>query len=119
VAVAFPAVYQELGRTNDVPDILKFIPFVDWDRCKSARYELVSAFLSSSIWAPADLALTSCRCGDIGKIFHRVAKSHGGEAYLNRVAGDLGQLPPECRNAAAKAIADIRSDRSLKYDWRD
>jgi hypothetical protein len=84
-----------------------------------ARNELVSAFLASPTWAPADLALTSCRCEDTGKIFRHVAKSYGGEAYLNRIAGDLRQLPPNCRNAAENAIADIRSDWSSKYDWRD
>ena len=119
VAVAFPAVYREYAKADEIPDLLKFIPFVDWDRCKSARHELVSTFLASSAWAPGDLALTSCRCGDIGKIFRRVAKSYGGEAYLSRVSGDLGHLQSKCRNAVEKAISDIRSDRSSKYDWRD
>lgn len=119
VAAAFPAVYREFGRAHDVPDILKFIPFVDWDRCKSARYELVAAFLASPKWAPGDLALTSCRCGDIGKIFRRVAESHGGSAYLNRVLGELEQLPAKCRNDVEKAISDIRLDWPTRYDWRD
>lgn len=109
VAVAFPAVYQEYAKADDVPDLLKFVPFVDWDRCKSARHELVSAFLASSAWAPGDLALTSCRCGDIGKIFRRVANSYGGDAYLNRVLSDLGYLQAECRSAVEKAISNIRS----------
>lgn len=107
VAVAFPTVYREYAKADDIPDFLKFMPFVDWDRCRSARHELVSAFLSSSAWAPGHLALTSCRCGDIGKIFGRVANSYDGDAYLNRVLNDLGYLPVECRNAVEKAIADI------------
>ncbi len=119
VAVAFPAVYGELAKADDVPDMFKFVPFVDWDRCKSARHELVSAFLSSTIWAPADLALTSCRCGDIGKIFRRLAKSYGGHAYLNRLSGELERLTPKCRTAVEKAISDIKLDWPAKYDWRD
>ncbi|ESZ06342.1 hypothetical protein X735_31475 [Mesorhizobium sp. L2C085B000] len=119
VAVAFPAVYREYGKADEIPDLLKFIPFVDWDRCKSARHELVSTFLASSAWAPGDLALTSCRCGDIRKILRRVAKSYGGDAYLSRVSGDLGHLDSNCRNAVEKAVSEIRSDRSSKYDWRD
>ncbi|KMZ11524.1 hypothetical protein BHUM_05615c [Candidatus Burkholderia humilis] len=62
VAVAFPTVYREYAKANDIPDLLKFVPFMDWDRCRSARHELVSAFLGSAVWAPGDLALTSCRC---------------------------------------------------------
>lgn len=110
VAVTFPVVYRELANADEPPDLLKFFLFSDWGRCKSARYELVSAFLGSAVWAPGDLALTSCRCGDIGKIFRQVANSYGGDAYLKLVAGDLKRLHAECRRAVAKAISDIRSD---------
>ena len=109
VAVAFPAVYREYAKADDIPDLLKFVPFMDWDRCKSARHELVSAFLASSVWVPGDLALTSCRCGDVNKIFKRVSNSFGGNAYITRVLSDLGHLPAECRDAVEAAISDIRS----------
>lgn len=110
VAVTFPVVYREFARVDELPNLLKFFPFSDWGRCKSARYELVSAFLGSAVWAPGDLALTSCRCGDIGKIFRQVANSSGGDAYLKRVLGDLEYLHAECRRAVAKAISNIKSD---------
>ena len=116
VAVAFPVVYQEYAKADDIPDFLKFVPFVDWDRCKSARHELVSTFLASSAWAPGDLALTSCRCGDVGKIFRRVAKSYGGDAYLSRVLDDLGHLQANCRSAVEQAISDSRSAWSSYSD---
>lgn len=118
VAVAFPAVYRELAKVDDVPDILGFIPFLDWDRCKSARRELVSAFLKSS-WAPGDLALTAYRCGDVEKILRQTAKTYGGDEYINRVAADLGRLSIPCRQAIEDAIANMRADWSAKYDWRD
>ncbi|MGN4068061.1 hypothetical protein ACS0Y7_25930 [Burkholderia gladioli] len=111
VAVAFPAVYREYAKGDDIPDLLKFMPFMDWDKCKSARHELVSAFLGSSVWAPADLALTSCRCKDIAKIFRHVANRYNGQGYLDRVLSDLGYLQAECRDAVEKAISDIRSGR--------
>lgn len=109
VAVAFPVVYREYAKAEDIPDLLKFVPFMDWDRCKSARFELVSAFLGSSVWAPGDLALTSCRCGDVNKIFKRVSNSFGGNVYITRVLSDLDHLPAECRNAVEAAISDVRS----------
>jgi len=109
VAVAFPPVYRECAKANGIPDLLIFVPFMGWDRCRSARHELVSAFLESPVWAPGDLALTSCRCGDVQKIFKRVSKSLRGDAYLSRVLSDLDHLQAECRDAVETAISDIRS----------
>ncbi len=109
IAAAFPIVYRELAKQDDVPDLLKLFPFFDWDRCKVARQELVSAFMSSK-WAPGDLALTACRCEDVGKILRRTAKAHGGEAYLARVAADLSNLPDGCRKTVEKVISTIESE---------
>lgn len=118
IAAAFPLVYCELAKKDEVPELLKFIPFFDWDRCKAARQELVSAFMSSS-WAPGDLALIACRCNDLGKILRRTAKSYGGEGYIGKVEADLARLPDGCRKPAAQTINSIRSDWSSKFDWRD
>lgn len=109
IAVAFPAVYRECANANGIPDLMIFVPFMGWDRCRSARHELVSAFLESPVWAPGDLALTSYRCGDVRKIFKRVAKSPRGDEYLSRVLSDIGHLQAECRNAIEMTISDIRS----------
>lgn len=118
IAAAFPLIYRELAKKDEVPDLLKFVPFFDWDRCKAARHELVSAFMSSS-WPPGDLALTACRCNDIGKILRRTAKAYGGDSYIGKVKADLARLPDGCRKPAEQVIASIRSDWSLKFDWRD
>jgi hypothetical protein len=118
IAAAFPLIYRELAKKDDVPDLLKLVPFFDWDRCKAARQELVSAFMSSS-WAPGDLALTACRCNDLGKILRRTAKAYGGDGYIGRVAADLARLPEGCRKPAAQTISSIRSDWSSNFDWRD
>lgn len=118
VAAGFPIVYRELAKKDDVPDLLKFIPFFDWDRCKAARYELVTAFISSS-WSPGHLALTACRCDDVSRILRRTAKTFNGEQYLDRIASDLGRVSDKCRSGVESVIASIRSDWSSKYDWRD
>jgi GTPase-associated protein 1, N-terminal domain type 1 len=119
VASTFPLVYLELAKEDDVPDILKFVPFFDWDRCKAARRELVDAFLSAPAWRPRDLALTACRAGDVGKILRGVGKAHGGDAYMNRLTADTSQLPGPCRDKVKRTIAQIRSDWSAKHRWRD
>jgi hypothetical protein len=118
IAAAFPMIYRELARKDDVPNLLKFVSFFDWDRCKAAREELVSAFMSSS-WPPGHLALTACRCSEIPRILRRTAKAYGGEAYLSRVALDLACVPDGCRRSVEKVIVSRRSDQSSKYEWRD
>ncbi|HGO6119649.1 TPA: hypothetical protein ACK3SN_007043, partial [Burkholderia cepacia] len=118
IVAAFPMIYRELAKQNDVPDLLKFVPFFDWDRCKTARQELVSAFMSSS-WPPGHLALTAYRCLDIARILRRTAKAYRGEAYLSRIAQDLVHVPDECREAVEETIAAIRAEGVSKYDWSD
>lgn len=114
IAALFPMIYWELAKSDDVPDLLKFFTFFDWDRCKSARRELVDAFMSSS-WHAGDLALTACRCGDVALILKRVAKSYGGEEYLARIENDLGRLNDDGRRVVTRTIAEIRSDRPHKF----
>jgi len=116
IAALFPVIYRELARADDVPDLLKFVPFLDWDRCKTARRELVDAFMSSS-WKPGDLALTACRCGDVAKILKRVLWSYGGEEYLKRIEIDLYHLDAESQRLVKLTIAEIRSTKSGKFDF--
>lgn len=116
IAALFPVIYRKLTMNEDVPDLLKIFPFFDWDRCKTARRELVDAFISSS-WRAGDLALTAYRCGDVTRILKRVAKSYRGEEYLAWIENDLGRLNDDGRHVVMSAIAEIRADRSHKFDW--
>lgn len=106
IAVAFPPIHRELAKADDVPDIFRFIPFLDWDRCKAARNELVDAFLSSS-WHPRDLALTACRANEVARIFGRVAKQQNGRAYIKRIALEAAELPDGCRAEVQGEISQI------------
>jgi len=115
VAALFPLLYWELAKEDDLPDLLKFVPFLDWDRCKTARRELVDAFMSSS-WRAGDLALTAYRCSDVAKILEQVAKSFGGQKYLALIESDLGRLNDNCRRMVEQKISDISSGRGYKFD---
>jgi GTPase-associated protein 1, N-terminal domain type 1 len=119
VAATFPLVYRELAKDAEVPDLLKFVPFYDWDRCKTARRELVDAFTASSVWRPGDLALAAYRAGDLAKILRRVTKVYGGVNYIKRVEADLDRLPADCRDQARRAMEEIRRAGSMLYDWHD
>jgi hypothetical protein len=118
IAATFPPMHREFAKADNVPEFFRFIPFMDWDRCKAARRELVDAFLSSS-WPPRDLALTACRTNEVARIIRRVAKQQDGEAYIKRIASDVGKLPKACRNAVDNAISEVLSNPSSKYDRRD
>jgi hypothetical protein len=115
IAALFPMIYRELAKAAEVPDLLKFIPFYDWDRCKTARHEIVDAFISSS-WKPGDLALTARRCGDVAKILKRLAKSYRGEEYLTRIENDLDRLKVNDQRMVRRTIASIRSDKTYTFD---
>ncbi|WAI83046.1 MULTISPECIES: hypothetical protein [Achromobacter] len=106
----FPVVYRELAAGDDVPDMLKFMSFFDWDKCKAARRELIDAF-DSSEWDVADLALTICLCPHEEKFVHRIARSFRGDALLNKLARSLERLPQSCGERLEVAIRDVRMDR--------
>jgi hypothetical protein len=111
VAACFPVVYRELASKEDVPDLLRFIPFLDWDRCKSARKELVDTFMMASAWAPEDLALTAFLCLDLDRILGRVAESHGGDQYLAHILAGSQRLPDGPRAATEATIGRLREAR--------
>lgn len=113
VAATFPIVYAELASQGEVPDLLKFVPFMDWDKCKAARRELVDAFLSSSVWAPEDLALTAYLSQDLDRILGRVARSYGGPNYLDQMLARSAKLPDQCRKAVEASIDRVRRTGSF------
>ena len=115
IAATFPVIYRELRKQDSSPILLHFMLFVDWDRCKTARRNLVGAFLSSQVWAPGDLALTAYRCMDVERILKRAAKTVGGEAYIRRLEADLQRLPVDCRELTMETITRIRLELSDKH----
>ncbi|EPP1149417.1 hypothetical protein ACULTK_002870, partial [Yersinia enterocolitica] len=107
IAALFPVVYQELVKSVDVPENVNiFFYFMDWDRCKKARNELVHAFMNSS-WRPGHLALTAYRCDEVSKIIKQVARSYEGENYLVRIGHDLQGLNEENRRVVKRKISEF------------
>jgi hypothetical protein len=102
IVATFPIAYARLLRSTGDEDF-KLLPalltlplsfFVDWDRAKSARNELVDKFLFSS-WHPADLLLTSIAAGIQGKTLRRLARSYRGSDYIAAIDRDSHRLPPQ------------------------
>jgi GTPase-associated protein 1, N-terminal domain type 1 len=99
IGAAFPPVYFELLRSTGEEDFKRLpallaLPlsiFIDWDRAKSARHELVDAYLYSS-WPPADLLLASISAGIQEETLHRLAGTHRGRDYLAAIGRDSHRL---------------------------
>ncbi|NSX94029.1 hypothetical protein [Agrobacterium tumefaciens] len=119
VTATFPVVYRELAKEDEVPDLLRFIPFFDWDRCKSARRELVDTFLRSRVWSPADFALAGLYSDDLPRFLRRMAKADDGGRYIACIERDLHSLPNQAQTAVSQAISNLYLDWPAKYDWRD
>ncbi|MES2975664.1 MAG: hypothetical protein V4757_18745 [Pseudomonadota bacterium] len=109
IPATFPVVYRELAAHADVPDILKIVPFFEWDKCKSARSELVDAFVSSQVWKASDFALTACLCPHTERFLRRAASAYGGIRLLDEVERSLGELPEAYRESVRVGVRDVRS----------
>jgi hypothetical protein len=115
IVACFPVVLDELRRSNDGFDLMKAIFLGDWDKCKSARRDLVRAFMYSS-WSPVDLATTAFRTGEPERVFKRLLKEPDGARYLNRIEEDLHALDDGTRKPILEAIAAARGSGSYIPD---
>ena len=115
VVALFPSVHRELAKFDEIPDLLKFIPFFDWDRCKAVRHELVDAFMSSC-WPPSDLAMIACRAGEVSRILRRIDNLHGGRIYIERLASELHKLPESCKITVENELSRRQNVRFSRHE---
>lgn len=109
IAAMFPLVFRELQNVADVPAIMRFVPFLYLDRRGPAIDELIDAFMSSS-WNPGDLALIAFRCSESSSVLKRVARTPGGENYLEKMLMDLDRLESDCRTMTRRLISEIQNE---------
>lgn len=107
----FPVVYRELASQDDVPEILKIVPIFDWDKCRSARRELVEAFISSKAWKASDFVLTAFLCPHTERFLRRTARTYGGERLLDEIDRHIGELPEAYRGRVREGVGEARSWR--------
>ena len=109
IVVAFPVVYDELRNARSMCWLGDFFEFLDWDRCKVARKELVRAFMESS-WPPVDLGVTAYRAGDLKKILKRLLGDSKGSRYLDRIERGARRLEDRSSKSILRAIKEVRGD---------
>ncbi len=113
IIAAFPTVYD--GLRSDDFGLMKFLIFVDWDKCKIARTDLVRAFITSE-WPPVDLAITAFRACELSRILKRLLKEPGGPSYLSKVEEGAQRLKEVIRKPVLKAIKEVRNSGSFIPD---
>jgi len=103
IVVAFPIVYAVLRAGHEAPSLLSFL-FIDWDRCKTARSDVVRAFLNS-VWPPSDLIRAVEPTGDLVRIFKRLLRERNGESFLVALRKDVVRFPARERKRLEASIA--------------
>ena len=106
IVAAFPIVYNELKAGKETPSLLSFF-FTDWDRCKTARRDLVQAFMNSD-WPPTDLVRAAIPTGDLEEIVDTILNEGHGNRYLASIETDLENLPVEMRSRIQAELSNSR-----------
>lgn len=96
IIATFPVVHHELGLEQPAPGLLSLFFFPDWDRCNTARRQLVDSFMNSD-WPPSDLLVAADRAGVVSKVIELIAAKRGGKKYLQRIVRDLDRQPSQLR----------------------
>jgi hypothetical protein len=102
IVVAFPIVYAELSIGNEPPLLFSFF-FEDWDRCKTARRDIVQAFLQSN-WPPLDLIRAVEPTGDLDLVLTYLLADRSGSPFFTRLRHDVSNLPRRERAQIETAI---------------
>jgi hypothetical protein len=96
IVSSFPIVYKRLKQGQSTPSLFSFFTFVDWDRCISAREDLVEAFIGS-IWPPSHLIEIAVRVNELQKIIEILRRKKSGREYLAQILANQENLPETLR----------------------
>ena len=68
--------------------------FLDWDRCRTLRQQLVDAYMGS-VWPPHELLLVADSVGELDSVMQILGMRYQGASYISRILSDARLLPPE------------------------
>lgn len=109
IVVTFPAIYEMLKREDSRFNLSKLFFFIDWDKCKIARKNLVQSFLRSK-WPPSDLVRVAYFARDMRRILKDLIDEPGGGEYLNRVKLSSDELEVGCRLEVTRELNRLRPE---------
>lgn len=122
IVTSFPLVHAQLLQSKGDDDfrtlpallLLPFTFFVDWDRAKSTRKELVDGYLASS-WPPADLLLAGIHAGAERAILSRLSRSASGRRYTEKIERDSRRLGTRERESIEQTLSNFFANPTS--DW--
>lgn len=103
VAIAYPAVYLELKKSDPASDFFKLFLFVHWSKSQTLRHELIAAF-SRSNWHASDIALAAARAGDCNQILKEISRLENGFRAISEIRRDLDAVPVPWREKISKCL---------------
>jgi hypothetical protein len=115
ISAAFPIVYNELKTDSVAPEILRFFRFIDWDKCKTARRELVQALMRSD-WRATDIALAAARAEDAERILRQIEKQVGGTFVLEDIRANLSRIPEPWQRQVRSALVAVHKIGGVYFD---
>lgn len=115
VVATFPSVHESLKTEDESFGFRKLFRFDDWDKCKSARRELVRAFMSSE-WPPEQLIVLALRIGEPGRVLRRVRKEDGGDVFLARLRGSIDKVRSSKSAAFLRELERVQMQNEVVAD---
>jgi hypothetical protein len=106
IAATFPIIYLQLARDTPSHFISIIFRFDDWNKCKTAREELMDAFMRSS-WRIADIATAAARSADAKKILEILTYKPGGYKLLETLSLEIDSVPSISRSSVRYALSEI------------
>lgn len=110
IASVFPPVYEELKKVDATRDFYKLFVFFDGDRCKTARNDLIDAFMRSN-WRATDIAVAAARSGDTAKILRGILTRHDGKRAILEIERNLSLIPNPWHREVSQALQELRHVR--------
>ncbi|NQD72555.1 hypothetical protein HP439_17665, partial [Sphingobacterium shayense] len=80
---AFPIVYDSFLTGRNFFQVVAYLAFPDWDKCKTLRYDLVARYLDST-WPPLGIFQIAKKSGILKEIIYILSNSKKGIKFLER-----------------------------------
>ncbi len=112
----FAPVYQIASSREPSSDVDTLFSFLDWDRAKTLRGDLISTYLRSN-WPPGDLMVIAERAAIGRKMLKRLGREYRGEEFIERMKNDLRSRSDAQAFGALQAIVDFERNPPNRHEW--
>jgi hypothetical protein len=118
VASAFYPVHRAVTESRYTPpEAAELFGYLDWDKGKELRRDLIEAFLQSN-WKPGDLAVAAREVWLLRKIVKRLLRKFDGARYLDAMIRDLRERTDQTSSPALlDALLELARNPDFFEDW--